>query len=126
LPVQIEVGQRAPIAWFTFPDDGGLVAPRSSDVPIDAVDARIQGATDEPLRVRRVPVEDLRPLRKPVELLGEASPERLRVAIGASVDILVTHVRLRLKPLRRRERTVLLKKICNFCRWCVLGHSETG
>ena len=88
LAIQVEVGQRPPIARLTFPDDRRLVAPRSSDVTIDAIDARVERAADEPFRMRRLPLEHLRPLREPLQLVGEACPERLGIALGARVDAL--------------------------------------
>ena len=92
LAVEIAVGQRAAVAWLAFPDDRRLVAARSANVPIDAVDAGVERAADEPLRVRRLPLEHARPRREPLELLGEAGPEGLRIALGAGVDVLVAHV----------------------------------
>ena len=81
LAIQIEVGQRAAVARLAFPDDRGLVPARPARVAIDAVDARVQRAADEPLRMRRLPVEHLRPRREPLQLRGESGPERLRIAL---------------------------------------------
>ena len=69
LTIKIEVSQRPAIAGLTFPDDGGLVAARGSDMAIDAVDRRIDLPADKPLGVWRIgPVEDLRPRATPFEL----------------------------------------------------------
>ena len=76
--VQIEVGQRAAIAGLAFPDERGLVAPRPAHVAIEAVDAGVQLAADEPLRMRRLPVEHACPRARPFELAGTASPRTLR------------------------------------------------
>ena len=78
LPIQVEVGQRAPIARLAFPDDRRLVPPRPADVAVDAVDAGVERAADEPLRVRRLPVEHLRPRRRPLELRAQSPPRTLR------------------------------------------------
>ena len=83
LAIEIEVGQRPAIAGLTFPDDGGFVAARGSDMAIDAVDRRIDLPADKPLRVRRVrPVEDLRPFAAPLELGRKLRPEPFVVALG--------------------------------------------
>ena len=58
LTIEIPVGQRPPIARLAFPDKCGFVAPSCADVPIEAVDADIELAAGEPLRVRRMPLED--------------------------------------------------------------------
>jgi hypothetical protein len=54
---QLPVGQRAPVARLAFPDDRRLVAPRAAEVPVDAVLCDVQLAADEPLGVRRLPIE---------------------------------------------------------------------
>jgi hypothetical protein len=51
LPVQVEVGERPPVAGLAFPDDRGGVAARGAHVAIEAVDADVELAVDEPLRV---------------------------------------------------------------------------
>src|SRR5688572_31628978 len=71
LTVQIEVRQRPPIARLALPDDRCLVAPRAANMAIDTVDTRVQRSADEPLRMRRVPLEHARPRRGPLELRGE-------------------------------------------------------
>src|SRR5262249_54841557 len=62
LTVELEIRQRAAIARLAFPDQRGLVAACRPDVPIDAIDARIETAADEPLGVWRIPVEHAAPL----------------------------------------------------------------
>ena len=56
---EIEVRQRPAIAGLAFPDERRLVPARRPDVTIEAVDADVELAADEPLRVRRLPVEHL-------------------------------------------------------------------
>ena len=97
LAIQVEVGQRAPIPRLTFPDERGLISARAAHMTVDAVDARIQSAADEPFGVRRRPVEDLGPFRIPLQLLGKTSPEPFGIAIGTSIDVLVADRRLRLE-----------------------------
>ena len=93
-----------------FPDDRGLVAAPAADVPIQAVHARVEGAADEPLRVRRLPVEHLRPRRDPLELGGKPRPECLRVACGLVVNLRVARVSGGDKRRRRIEVAVLLEE----------------
>ena len=51
LPVEVEVRERAALTGFAFPDERGLVAARPPDVAVDAVDADVEPAADEPFRV---------------------------------------------------------------------------
>ncbi len=78
LPVEVEVGERPAVARLAFPDDRGLVAPRAAHVAIDAVDAGVERAAEKPLRVRRLPLEHLRPRREPLELRARTPPRSLR------------------------------------------------
>ena len=107
LPVEVEVGQRSAIARLAFPDERRLVAPRATDVAIDAVDAGVQRAADEPFRVRWLPLEHARPRRGPLELRREGRPEGLGIALGACVDVLVAHVGLRAERGGRLETSGL-------------------
>ncbi len=96
LAVEVEVGQRAAVARLAFPDERGLVAARRANVAVEAVGADVELAADEPLRVRRLPVEDLRPGLHPLELGGERRPERLGIGGRARVDArVVTRARSR-------------------------------
>ena len=87
-----------------------LVAPRAADVAIDAVDAGVQLSADEPLRVRRLPVEHLRARALPLELAGEAGPEGLRIALGLVVDRCVAHDARRPERRRRIEVAVFAQQ----------------
>src|SRR5207249_4387541 len=78
--VEIPVGQRPPVTWLALPDERRLVPPRGLDVAIDAVHRDVDLAADEPLRVRRLPLENLAPLLEPVELFCLRGPEGFRVA----------------------------------------------
>jgi hypothetical protein len=109
LTIQVEIGQRPPIPRFAFPDNGGFVAACAADVPIDAVDARVQRAADEPFRMRRLPVQHLRPGREPIELGGEFGPEAFGVAIGARVHRLVAHVGRRTNMRRGWKNPIFLQ-----------------
>ena len=61
----------------------------AAHVAVDAVDAGVERAADEPLRVRRLPVEHLRPRREPLELRAKPAQKRFGVALGARVDLRV-------------------------------------
>ena len=111
LAIEIEVGQRPAVARLAFPDERRLVPARSARVAIDAVDAGVQRAADEPLRVRRLPVEHARPRREPLELRAKPAQKAFGIPLGARVDVLVAHVGLRAKRLGRRKRAVLPQQI---------------
>ena len=51
--VKLLVGEDAPFAGFAFPDDGGLVAARTGEMPIEAVFADVELAADKPLGERQ-------------------------------------------------------------------------
>src|SRR5262249_59446292 len=93
LTVQVPVGQRPAIARLAFPDDRRLVAARRARVPVEAIRAGVQLPTDEPLRVRRLPLQHLAPRTNPVQLAREGGPESLRVASSLVVDRRVADVR---------------------------------
>jgi hypothetical protein len=83
LAIEIEVRQRAAIAGLPFPDEGGLVAARRSNVTIDAIDRHVDLAADEPFRMRWIaPVEHPGPLAAPLELGGKTGPESLWISFG--------------------------------------------
>ena len=92
LAVEREVGQRAALARLAFPDEGGLVAARTADVTVDAVDAGVELAAHEPLRVGRRPLEHRVPRPHPLEFLREAGPEGLGIGGRARVDLGVVDV----------------------------------
>ena len=121
LAIEIVVGQRSAIAGLAFPDDRRLVAASAANVPVDAVDRDVQLSADEPLRVRRLPVEHLVPRPRPFELAGELCPEAFRIAFGLGVDRFVAGVRLRRECGRRRESTVFFEEIGVFG-GVLLGH----
>ena len=84
--VQVGVGDVELLALLTAPVVGDTVAVAGLDVTVDAVVGDVELAADEPLRERRVrPVQDLVPLRVPVQRLGALGPEAL-VVLGRLVD----------------------------------------
>src|SRR6185503_19834413 len=68
LAIEIEIGERAAVARLALPNQRSFVAPRSAHMPINAVHAGVNRSTDKPLRVRRLPFDDLGPFREPLEL----------------------------------------------------------
>ena len=59
-------------------------------MPVEAVVAGVGRPPDEPLGVRRLPVEDAVPLLEPVQLAGRLlGPEAFRVVLAALPEALV-------------------------------------
>ena len=111
LTIQIEIGERAAVARFAFPDERGLVAPRAAHVAIEAVDTGVQFSADEPLGMRRLPVEDAIPATRPLQLAGQSRPERFGIAFRFGVDALVGDVGAGLKVGGRSKRAVFAKEV---------------
>ena len=122
LPVEIEVREGSPVARLALPDDRRLIAPEAADMPIDAVDARVQRAADEPLRVRRLPVEHLAPRCGPFELGCEVGPEPFGIRVGAGVNRFVADVGF--GPERRLglERAIFLEQVGYVGKRLLIGH----
>ena len=83
---------------------------RRPHVPIETVDADVELAADEPLRVRWLPIEDLVPRLDPLELTRHARPKCLRVFFGFLVDRLVLDPSVFAKSIGRRELAPFLKQ----------------
>ena len=123
LAIEFEVGQRAAIAGLAFPDEGGLVAPRTADMAVETVDARVDASADEPFRVRRLPVEHRIPRAGPFELRREPRPKAFRIALRLVVDPLVVDDRLRAECRRRRKRAVFAQQVAEFGGALGVGHA---
>src|SRR5437773_6783774 len=65
LRMELLKGERALIAWLTFPDEGSFVASPRCQMPVQTVVRDVELATHEPLRVRRRPLQNRVPLLKP-------------------------------------------------------------
>ncbi len=89
--VQVLVAQHARIARLAFEDDRRLVAPPRGDVPIEAVEADVELAADEPLGERLVPLQHLGPFLGPGQrpcLLGpEAGLLPKRFVLGQVLEV---------------------------------------
>jgi hypothetical protein len=112
--VQIEIRQCPAIARLAFPDQRRLVASRTAEVAVEAVDADVDLTADEPLRVRGLPVEDTVPLPRPLELVRKPRPETLGIFFGVRVELLVANVRLRAKRVGWSERAVFAEEVVDF------------
>src|SRR6185436_127836 len=110
LAIEIEVGQRSAIAGLAFPDECRLVAPGGADMPIEAVGGDVDLAADEPLGIRRIPLEDFRPRRDPLELLRETGPEGFGILRGSRVDGGIVDERAGAKFVGRSEAAILFEK----------------
>ena len=72
---QLAVGDRARVARLALPVVGDAVAEAGGDMAVEAVDADVELAADEPLRVRRLPRVELAPRLHPVEPVALFGPE---------------------------------------------------
>src|SRR5688572_30674157 len=122
LAIQVEIGERSPIARLSFPDDCGFVPPGPADMTVDAIDAGVQGAAEKPPGVRRFPLEHARPRRGPLELRGEVRPEAFGIGVGARVDRIIAHVRVGTKRGRGFERAIFLEQIGDVSKRLLIGH----
>ena len=75
LAVQLLVGEHARVARLALADDRGLVAAASLEVAVEAVVREVEAPADEPLGERRLPVEHLRPRRRPRNAVCAISPQ---------------------------------------------------
>src|SRR5947209_3903424 len=62
LSVELSVSQRPLLARLALPDDGRLVAPPGRQMPVEAVVRDVNSPAHEPLRVRRLPLQNGVPL----------------------------------------------------------------
>src|SRR5262249_48377032 len=74
---------------LSLPDERRLVAPRSGEMPIEAVVADVEPAADEPLGHGGLPVEDAVPRGEPAQPLGLLAPEAVRIVDGAPIELIV-------------------------------------
>ena len=83
LALEVGEGDRpAVVLGLAFPVVGDLVALPGLDVAVDAVEADVELAAEVPLRVRRLPVEELGERLEPGDALARLGlPELLEVAL---------------------------------------------
>src|SRR6202042_669860 len=86
---ELAVGERARRAVLAFPDDGGLVARRRAEVPIQAALRDVEGRAHEPLGVRQGPFHRLRPRGPEDQIARLAGPERVRALDALAAETVV-------------------------------------
>ena len=92
----------AVVLWLALPEVRHLVALTAVDMAIDAVVADVELAPDVPLRVRRLPFEELVPGLEPRDAFRLLGPEVLQRAVvdrGLGVRLLPKLRRGRVAPL---------------------------
>src|SRR5882724_3724686 len=79
--MQLLVGERALVARFSLPDNCCLVSPKAfgAQMPIQTILRDIEFPAHEPLRERRLPLENFFPRRAPDQLARFARPEFCRL-----------------------------------------------
>ena len=114
LPVEVGVGQGLFVPRLAFPEDRRTIPAPPRQVPVQAVDARVQLSADEPAGEGRLPVEDLVPPAGPVKPLRLGSPKRFRIGLRLPVDGLVPDPRLVPEVVRGRIDALLIEQHLNF------------
>src|ERR1700722_665978 len=111
--MQLLIGQRANLAGFAFPDDGGFIFARGLHVAVEAVVREVDLAADKPLGPRAIPFENFVPFLEPVQLIGDTAPELVGIVNRFLVKALVFseafNVRMLAELGGRWERALLLK-----------------
>src|SRR5439155_14379143 len=110
LAIEIPVGQRAAVAGLALPDEGGLGAAGGGHMAIEAVVGHVELAADEPLGVRRLPLQRLLPRLEPVELPSALLPELHGIPRGLGVDRLLVHHGVLHERLGRGKLALLLEE----------------
>jgi hypothetical protein len=90
--VQLAIRDPARVARLAFPDDRGLFA-ATLEVTVETVVRGVERAADEPLRVRRIPLQHAVPGAVPVQPFGPPGPERFGVGGRLVPDRRVVRVR---------------------------------
>lgn len=98
---------------FGFPDEGWFFGVVAQGVAVDAVEAEVELAVNEPLGYREIPVEDFGPGLEPAKIAGGLGPEGFGIGDGAVVEGFVfgegLDVRGRGEFRRRRKDAVFAK-----------------
>ncbi len=105
---EVAVREGPRVAGLALPVVGDLGAAPGLHVTVEAVLGEVELTAEEPLRVRRLPLEDLVERLSPEELFRLLRPEPLEVTLRALVDTGVVGVRLGGEVGGRREPAVLL------------------
>jgi hypothetical protein len=78
---------------------------------VEAVHRDVQLTSNEPLRVRRVPLEHLVPPARPLQFIREFRPEGKGIALGLRVDLFVLNPGSVAECGWRRKTAIFVKKV---------------
>ncbi len=88
--MKLLIGEGGDVAGLTLKNDGGFVARGAGQMAVEAIDAGVELAADEPFREGRFPEADLLPLLEPSQFLfGGVAPEFIRVFQRGFVQLLI-------------------------------------
>ncbi len=88
--MQFLIGEKALIAGLAFPQNGDFVLAMRAQMAVQAVVGDVGLRAGEPAGEGRVPLQNLGPFFKPVNLAGgDFAPEFLGILLGAAVQIAV-------------------------------------
>jgi hypothetical protein len=73
------IAERANFARLAFPEDRDLVFARRGEMTIQAVIGDVGLSADEPFGEWQIPLQNLRPLLKPMKIRSDSSPKPFRV-----------------------------------------------
>ena len=111
LCVQLAETQPPHLARLTLPQNRRLFPAPAGDMPIHAVVTKVDFAAHKPLRPRQIPLQNLRPRPKPVQLPRSFGPKSLGIRHRPLIHPLVLRqavdVRALRKLLGRRKHPVL-------------------
>ena len=133
--MEVLVAKNSRISRFAFPDDRRFVARRTVQMAIDAVIAGIDFATDKPLCVRHMSLNDGVPLAEPFQVSCHLTPESRRIILGSMPHRLIllftADVSICRKCGWRCKRSSFLQNALNaltsrlrhlsICSWAIIG-----
>ena len=87
--MQLLISQRTRVTGLAFPNQSSLIPAPRRQMPIETVVRNVKCAAYEPLRVWRLPIQNLFPFLEPVQLaISEARPKFFRIRRGFRPQIL--------------------------------------
>src|SRR6266550_3951049 len=108
--MQLGICERSLVSGLTLPDDRARIASRTTEVTFETINRGIELPTEEPLSVRRFPVENCVPLSHPLQLTGLLRPVSFRIAGGLVVNRGGRNERRPTKLFARRKLPIFLKQ----------------
>src|SRR6267142_4673485 len=111
-PEELTVGELAYLArlGFPLPDEGDLVGPTAAHVAVEAVHGGVERAAQEPLGMRRLPLEHFVPGPEPLELARPVRPIAFAVLSGPVVRSVVLHMGRAREAGRGGEAALLVEQ----------------